>query len=405
MLLDDIIKEIEADCSEVGGHSDIGGSKAEEWFNCPASPIRSKGMPESKKPAATEGTFYHKLGELLLKGTIGIGDLGEYEDETVELQGHTFKITEMMLDGVELYYATVMQRLIDKPFAVLLVEERFCIKSVSDKAYGTSDAVINEPFISLEVIDLKTGRRKVGPESKQLKYYALGVLEKYDTDFDVVKLTIVQPQETQEPVDYRVKTFVLTRKELLEFKEELKAAIKRVENATKDDTCMGDWCIFCKGKAICPEQQKNALTVAQNGFDEVAVTEPKSLSEDKLLWCLDNDEQIRDYLDSVKAYATGQARLGVDIPGRKLVKSVGNRAWTDAANDFLAVRFGEKMYKTVKKVLSPAQIEKLYKDEFGIKKADATKEISKYCFKPEKGTILVKDSDKRDAFVLFDELL
>lgn len=413
MFLDDILKEIEEEVAQPGGHSDIGASGSERWVNCSASVPLSKGLSDSSGGPAIEGTFYHKLGELMLLKKLGELDVNGFIGEEVESQGHTFKIKENMIEGVLLYHDTIMEKMAADPYAVLSVEMKFCIESLDPLAFGTGDAVLNSPLRYIEVIDLKTGRKPVSPESKQLKYYALGVLEACDTDFDEVRLTIIQPQGYTE--EDKKKTFVMTKVELLEFKEELRQAIKRVRSAKPEDAKAGDWCTWCKadrldskGLKICP-RKREAQDKLLDGFDELqeagAITEPVTEMNHRVQWCLDNEAGIVTFLKSVREYATTLAKAGQDVPGQKLVKIKTNRAWHPEATDFLEDTLGEEAYKVTKKLLSPAQAENVIKAKLGITKPKAKAMIEDYNHNPDKGVTLVEESDNRPAVVYFEPLV
>ena len=406
LTVEKIVKLIEADEAKEQAHSDIGASSCERWWNCPGSVLLSKGKEDFKSGAAIEGTFLHKLCELLLTGEIKPRDLGLLEEEEVEIFNHSFKVTEEMLEGVLLYYETVKADA--KQYkGYLTVESRFCIESIDPGAFGTADAIINVPLDRLIVCDFKSGFKPVSPDSKQLKYYALGALETADTDFDIVELVVVQPKAYDE--DDRVKRFLMTREELLGFKAELAAAIKRVREATERHICRGDWCTWCKAKPECPEHHKAIAELFNE--DAIAVREPDdvvTIAPEKLQWVLDNEKAVTDFMKCVREYVLQQHRAGNKVcPNYKVVQKRANRAWLDEEQiaGVLSDKLAEGGYKVVKKILSPAQAEKQLKEEKGMGKAEAQELLGEYFYTPDNGVTLAHVTDKRQEVVVFDDLL
>jgi len=411
MFLEEIVKEIEEEEAQPGAHSDVGASSSDRWWNCPASPHLSRGIEDSKSIYAVKGNFYHKIGELLLEKRIVDLDANSYIGEEVELMKDNlgkpfkFKVEEEMIEGVIMYKDYVMEKIEERPHAFLTIEERFCIKSVDEKCFGRGDAIINDPFKTLEVVDLKTGRTKVNPNGKQLKYYALGALEMCDTDVDEVYLTIAQPTESE---DYKIKTYVLTKAELMEFKVELAEAIKRVREATKADVCEGDWCRYCRANSpnICPAKNKKMLAVIDMKLPDLAVKEEKHVSilmtPEQRVWCLDNSSFIKEILDAVHEESTAIAKAGNCPEGYKLVNKVAHRKAFPEAEAKLTEILGEGAFKTSKKLLTYNQALKEMKDSKGVKKKKADGMIADLFYTPDNGLVLVKDDDRRTAVILID---
>jgi hypothetical protein len=176
--------------------------------------------------------------------------------------------------------------------------------------------------------------------------------------------------------------------------EELRAAIARVREG--DTTLkLGPHCKFCNAKAICPEKRDEATGLARLAFKDVAkpfqLPKPQEMDPEFIGHILKNAIILRDWADSVVAYAHSIAETGVEIPGYKLVGKRGNRRWINeiAVAQTFEFDFGNEIYMPPK-LRSPAQMEKLVG-----KRQQAL--IDQLCEKPDTGKTLVPVEDDREA--------
>ncbi len=356
------------------GHSIIGASSSHRWMACAGSnQLIEKAPPQESSIHADIGTVAHELAEHTLKNS---GICADYIG--MEWLGH--EVTEEMAEYVQIYvdYVTKASKGGEKD---LIIEESFNLDYIRDGMHGSNDAMIVEPYGTLEVIDLKYGKGKevFAKNNPQLMYYALGAA--HGADFKKVKLTIVQPR-IQNPI----KSFTITMDELEAFGEELGRA---VDETRKPDAKLsaGEHCFFCPAKAICPEQRKSAQDLARVDFEaEVVVTsdslpKPETLDDKTLMNILDNSSEVKKWLDSVGAYALDRLKKGIPVEGYKLVHARVNRKIRSEFD--LEIAFGEEVYE--KKILGIGKLEKAF----------GKKQVAEFLYTPEPSLTMARKEDKR----------
>lgn len=420
------------------GHSLVGASSCERWWNCPGSNalIAKLPTPPNTKYAA-EGTVAHALCEDVLKNkvcfdarwdaTAKIGEIYEEDD-------YQFEVTEEMAEAANLYVNTILAdaKRIEcnlrksvqlsgnnkeawKHWDVLTqerinqrwvnIEQSFTLEDVDSEARGTNDASIYVPGETLIVYDFKYGKGVPveAIENKQMLYYAIGAAGDKLMDFKSIELVIIQPraEHPQGPV----RRWVTTPQYVNTFKQELAKRIKATRTSDKTET--GKWCRFCSAKMICPATRSKVNEIAKVDFQEPvksnALRTPDQLTPLELKTLLDNADLIENYIKEVKEYAFNLLNRGGTVEGYKLVKGgKAHRKWEneELAASMLELEFGEdEIYKTSLK--SPAQIEKL---------GNSAKEVVElYAIRPDSKLVLAKDEDVRErqnqkALADFDDI-
>lgn len=369
-------------------HSPIGASSASRWIACPASVSLQEGIAEQSSPYAEEGTVAHELGEWAIEKDL---DPVLHWEKFVE---ETDKPASLeMAQAVQVYYNTIksiMSKHSDSD-PELSLEERFELTDVHPDAFGTNDACIYVPFERMYIIDYKHGAGVPvrAENNKQLLYYALGAIK--GMEVEEVVLMIVQPRCEIEGEGY-VREWVIPVAKLDEFREELRAAVKRVY-APNPKAVAGDHCKFCKASGFCPALRKEAMTIAQSSFDliedkgTVTLPSPSSLSPEQITKVLEGASLVSQWVKDVQSYAHMMAESGKKVAGYKLVAKKGNRKWTNeslVAQEFEDL-FADDLFD--KKLKSPAQLEKIVGKE----------NVDRLTTRPENGTTLVPEKDKRKA--------
>lgn len=420
------------------GHSLVGASSCERWWNCPGSNalIAKLPTPPNTKYAA-EGTVAHALCEDVLKNkvcfdarwdaTAKIGEIYEEDD-------YQFEVTEEMAEAANLYVNTILAdaKRIEcnlrksvqlsgnnkeawKHWDVLTqerinqrwvnIEQSFTLDDVDSEARGTNDASIYVPGETLIVYDFKYGKGVPveAIENKQMLYYAIGAAGDKLMDFKSIELVIIQPraEHPQGPV----RRWVTTPQYVNTFKQELAKRIKATRTSDKTET--GKWCRFCSAKMICPATRSKVNEIAKVDFQEPvksnALRTPDQLTPLELKTLLDNADLIENYIKEVKEYAFNLLNRGGTVEGYKLVKGgKAHRKWEneELAASMLELEFGEdEIYKTSLK--SPAQIEKLG--------SSAKEVVELYAVRPDSKLVLAKDEDVRErqnqkALADFDDI-
>jgi hypothetical protein len=347
-------------------------------MTCPASVVLSEGIVQPESPYAKEGTAAHELAEMsLIQGEEPHWFIGS------EING--VDVTEEMADAVKVYTDYI------KSFKDLdvMLEERFTL-DVDERCFGTGDCTVIDPFTKVSVIDYKHGKgHVVNPEENpQLLYYALGAIK--DVEAPLIDLTIVQPR-AGEPA---IRTWSTTLERVEQFEGELKEAISLVDKAAKAKdpykyAKAGDHCTFCPAAGTCKTLRERSMDIAKAEFDDVgtiALPEPTALTEDEVVNVLSHAKMIEAWIKKVEQHAKAVADSGQKVKGYKLVQKRANRKWKDEAAMIAEFDdlFGDELYEKPK-LLTPAKLEKIVGKEA----------VAKFTYKPETGTVLVPESDKR----------
>lgn len=232
-------------------HSPLGASSAERWMNCPGSNVllNALDLPEGSDSSdfAIEGTNAHEAAAYCLRTD---SDAWEIMGEFSGANGK-FEVTVEMADGVQLYLDVVRSLVAEHgdPVHVNHVVEERISGDFHTQFYGTVDDAILGPEI-LDVTDFKYGAGIAvdAYDNPQLKYYAVGILNRY-IGAKRVRLRIVQPRAFHE--DGPVRVWETTAEELLNWKRDvLIPAMNRAE--ISHTLTPGDWCRFCPAKIACP---------------------------------------------------------------------------------------------------------------------------------------------------------
>lgn len=373
-------------------HSVIGASSCERWWNCPGSvKLIAKAPKQAASKYADEGTAAHQLAETCLLG----GTYPElWLDETIEAGDSKIKVTEEMVEAVQVYLDCIHQDMRDTGVGLeaLKVEHKFALTRIDPEAFGTCDAVLATPG-AMYVYDFKYGAGVPveAADNRQLLYYALGAAQS-GLGLGPPKrftITIVQPRAPHR--DGPIRRAHYTTEELAEFSAGLAKAVQRVR---QNDEALkaGPWCKFCAAKGMCPEARREVQRSAKLDFAKTAkpLPDPATLPPSELARVLDHANYLKDWVGAVQGYAHTLAERGVEIPGWKLVDGRVNRAWADekAVEKAYVLELGDKLYAP-RKLVSPAQLEKILP-----KKRHA--EIEPLLAKKEKPKVLAPVADARE---------
>ena len=392
-------------------HAQLSPSSSERWLNCPGSISACEGVVDTSSVFADEGTFAHKIAETVLrkfaerKGKEPVSAILK-RCEGIVSDCKRFTADAVMLGHLDDYVHHCAARIQAGPF---WIESK--VQAVPGKVYGTADFIAVD-VDTLEVIDFKYGAGvPVSPvENSQAKIYAIGALDKLMQGsphiykaIKTVRICIFQPR-----CSAGGGTDEISKEDLLAWhKETLLPGVKATEEVDGDPLaepprCAGDWCRFCPVKGSCYALKDAALTAARGVFADVTEIvvakkqpDPRDLTVDQIGKALEAVPLVETWIKALHEHAYNLANGGTRIPGHKIIRKVGNRVWTDeaAAKKMLVEMLpeGESPYAEPK-LLSPAQAEKKL-DPIGKALVD------QLTHKPDAGTALVPDSDKRPAFL------
>ena len=371
-------------------HARFSASASDRWLNCPGSiSLSEKAPPQPDSPYAAEGTLAHDYLEKVLNSFI--------QDPK--------KLVSPLLIGAprdmkKHVISTANQILKYKSkYAKLYAETRSSLSFIHRDMWGTADAVVALEGDTLTVIDFKYGQGVlVSPQDNtQLIFYALGVAHKFQYNFEMVKLVIIQPRAADENGD-TVKEHQMTIEELkswrAKFKDGVKAALKK--NAPLKQ---GDHCKWCPAVTICPEVSSRALERAKTEFTDIVEAKPLPLHEMDLTQALHAANALSVWISAVRSHAYQKLAAGQEVPGYKLVEKRAIRKWLDAEEtaDQAKKTFGNIAFHDPE-LLSPAQLEKVVGKEW----------VESRVAKVSSGLTLVEESDGRQATsnaeIQFDEI-
>lgn len=356
-------------------HSLLSPSSAHRWMTCPGSAAICRDLPPEESDYAAEGTAAHALAESLLTGrpyTLP----AEYD--TPELRGYV----QTYVDFVRILGG------------VLDVEVMLDLsKYLGEESGGTADAVVWVDD-ELYIIDLKYGMNFVDAHwNPQLALYGAGYLDLCSA-FDhvgMIHLCIVQPRIEN------ISQWDVSPHELMDFVALMskKAAIARTMAGMPESEwlCVPDEaaCRYCRARGVCRALFRAVNAISTEG--EPAALDPGELSKAYGITPL-----VKIWAEAVEKAVYGRLLHGDAVPGLKLVEGrKGVRKWrseTDALNAIDAAGITADVYE--KKLLSPAKMEKLLKDEKITKRQwDAlAPEITQENTKP----VIADELDKRPEY-------
>lgn len=367
-------------------HSRLGASSSHRWMNCPGSVKLCEAVPDKSSSYAEEGTLAHSLAELIINYNLGRIKKAEFNKGMKKIQGGQYYSQEMQ-DYIKDYTEKVWELMnaaksISKD-AVLLTEQRLDFSDWVPDGFGTGDVVIVYDRV-IHIIDLKYGKG-VGvsaEENPQLMLYGLGALSSYDMLYDIEKviLTIIQPRLDS------ISTYETTAAELLEWGE--KKVRPAAEETLKDDAkCVaGEWCRFCKVKAVC-RARKDAMTE----LAKMEFSDPRLLEDYEIGEVLRLADQLTAWAGDVKEYAQEEAEKGKKWDGWKLVEGRSNRKYSNEAK--VAETLKEAGYNEAllyeKKLYGITSMEKI------VGKKPLAELCGSLIIKPPGKPVLVPESDKR----------
>ena len=349
----------------MGKHALLSASSSHRWLNCPPSARLCEKYEDTGSEYAQEGTDAHSLCEYKLKQVLGM----DAADPTENLSFYNEEMEQCALD-----YAAYVLELVEEAKKtckdpVVLIEQRLDFSSFVKDGFGTGDCVIIADG-TLDIVDYK---------NPQMMLYALGALELFDGiyDIDTVRMTIFQPRREN------VSVCVMAKDDLLQWAcNDLTYKAKLAYEGGGEFAC-GDWCRFCKAKAVCRKRAEYNLELAKYDFEM-----PDTLEDAEIAAILDKADELTAWAADVKEYALRQALSGTEYPGYKVVEGRSNRRYIseDAVADAVS-QAGYDPY--AKKILGLTEMQKL----LGKKKFDEL--LGGLIEKPLGKPVLVPLSDKR----------
>ena len=367
-------------------HAVLSASAAHRWMNCPGSISLCQGIPDKGSSYAEEGTLAHSLAELIINYNLSRMTKAEFKKAMKDIESNSFYCQEMQ-DYIRDYTERIWE-LMNEAKAVcrdaeLLTEQRLDFSAWVPGGFGTGDVVIVYDKV-IHICDLKYGKG-VGvsaEQNPQLMLYGLGALSTYDMLYDIetVKLTIIQPRLDS------ISTYEISAEELQKWGDAVVKPAAAAALADNAECTAGDWCRFCKAKAVC-RARKDAMTeLAKLEFKDARLLDDSEIGE-----VLRLAEQLTAWAGDVKEYAQEEAEKGKKWDGWKLVEGRSNRKYSDEAKVAEALKNAgyDEALLYEKKLYGITAMEKII----------GKKPLAEFCgaliIKPPGKPVLVPESDKR----------
>lgn len=359
-------------------HAILSASGAHRWLECTPAPRLELEFENQESVAAAQGTAAHNLSEHKLKRALNIRSkrpVSEFNDD--EMEEHTDDYVTYVLGQVEEVKKTCKDPLV-------LIEERLDFSSYVPEGFGTGDTVIIADK-HLHIIDMKYGQGILvfAEENPQMKLYALGALQAYESLYDIEEVTlhIFQPRREN------ISAWITSVDELKEWAENVLKPKAKLAFEGEGEYLSGDWCTFCRASVKCRARAEEKLRLAQSEFRL-----PPLLSDIEIEEVLSKLSDLTKWANEIMAYATDAAvNHGKEWTGFKVVEGRSIRKYKD--EDKVAELAKENGYKDIYKqsLITLTEMEKL------MGKVKFKEVLGDLIVKPKGKPTLVPLSDKRKA--------
>lgn len=359
-------------------HAVLSASGAHRWLNCLPSARLELEFVNNESSAAAEGTAAHALCEHKLKKALHVRSkrpVSVYNSD--EMEEHSDAYVEFVMEQLELAKQSCTDPLI-------LIEQRLDFSCYVPQGFGTGDCIIIADK-KLHIIDFKYGMGVLvdAVDNPQMKLYALGALEIYDSLYDIeeVSMTIFQPRREN------VSTWTIRVEDLKDWAEkELKPRAKKAYDG-EGEYLPGEWCTFCRAAVKCRARAEEKLKLAQSEFKL-----PPLLTDSEIEEVLSKLSDLTKWANEIIAYATDAAvNHGKEWHGFKVVEGRSVRKFKD--EDAVAEVAKANGYKDIfrQSLITLTEMERL------MGKSKFEKILGDLIYKPPGKPTLVPLSDKRPA--------
>ena len=362
----------------MSNHAVLSASGAHRWLNCLPSARLELEFVNNESSAAAEGTAAHALCEHKLKKALHMRSkrpVSVYNSD--EMEEHSDAYVEFVMEQLELAKQSCTDPLI-------LIEQRLDFSCYVPQGFGTGDCIIIADK-KLHIIDFKYGMGVLvdAVDNPQMKLYALGALEIYDSLYDIeeVSMTIFQPRREN------VSTWTIRVEDLKDWAEkELKPRAKKAYDG-EGEYLPGEWCTFCRAAVKCRARAEEKLKLAQSEFKL-----PPLLTDSEIEEVLSKLSDLTKWANEIIAYATDAAvNHGKEWHGFKVVEGRSVRKYKD--EDAVAEVAKANGYKDIfrQSLITLTEMERL------MGKSKFEKILGDLIYKPPGKPTLVPLSDKRPA--------
>ena len=367
----------------MANHAILSASGSHRWLNCTPSARLETEFENTGSEAAREGTAAHALCEHKLKKALKMRSRRPVSDyASDEMEEHTDAYVDFVLEQLELAKKTCSD-------PIVLIEQRLDFSCYVPDGFGTGDCLIISDD-RLHIIDFKYGMGVLveAKDNPQMKLYALGALEIYDSLYDIkeVSMSIFQPRREN------VSTDTVPVEELKAWAEDELKPKARMAFEGEGEYLPGEWCTFCRAAVRCRARAEEKLKLAESEFRL-----PPLLTDTEIEEILAVLPDLTRWANELTAYATEAAvNHGKQWNGFKLVEGRSVRKYRD--EDEVAKVAMEHGYKDIyrRSLITLTEMQKL------MGKSEFEKILGGLIIKPHGKPTLVPSSDKRPAMNVTD---
>jgi len=367
----------------MANHAILSASSSHRWLHCLPSARLELEFDDTSGTAADEGTAAHALSEHKLKKALHMRSKRPISDYDSDEMGEcTDAYVEFVMEQVEL-----ARNSCNDP--IILIEQHLDFSCYVPDGFGTGDCVVIADD-RLHIVDFKYGMGVLvdAVDNPQMKLYALGALEIYDSLYDIneISMTIFQPRREN------VSTWTVPVDELKAWaEEELKPKAVKAFNG-EGEYLPGEWCTFCKAAVRCRARAEEKLKLAQTEFKMPPLLTDNEIEE--ILFILPD---LTKWANEITAYATDAAvNHGKEWNGFKVVEGRSVRKYKD--ENAIAEKAVASGFKDIyrKSLIPMTEMQKL------MGKTKFEEILGSLIYKPPGKPSLVPNSDKRPAMNVAD---
>lgn len=362
-------------------HSILSPSASHRWLNCTPSAMLEQEFENKTSEAAEEGTAAHAFCEHKLRKSLKLRSKRPVSDyDSDEMQECTDAYVNFVNEQLEI----AKQRCKDP---LILIEEKVDFSRYVPNGFGTADCLIISDD-ELHIVDFKYGQGVIVDafENPQMKCYALGALESYDSLYDItnVSMSIFQPRREN------VSTWKTTVKELRYWAENVLKPKAELALKGEGEYRCGEWCRFCRAAVRCRARAEEKLRLAEDEFKL-----PPLISDEEIEEILKVIPDLTKWATDIQNYALDMAlNHGKEWSGFKVVEGRSVRKYKD--ENAVIEKAKENGYTDIFKssLITLTEMQKL----MGKKKFEEL--LGDLIIKPKGKLTLVPIADKRPAINL-----
>lgn len=347
-------------------HFKNGGSQIGRRIQCPGSLRMEDKVPEEVEASehAQEGTYVHECIESLIPVAIK-NRIAQLNGESTSLYSGAPKLLSYdaeHIDSAKLAVDNILNLMGEGIAGMGWAAEHKYIRSRELQLGGTADMtwayVDAEGVRHAHIWDYKNGVIPVNAKkTPQLLSYACALqhitLEKKRPPFDIIHTHIFQPNSQDEENTYSSQSY--TKEEIAEADKRF-IEVAEIALGLHGDPPMrlrsGEYCHYCRAKAICPEYRKSQTDKAIEVFNttedpDVEVLEDfqdtdiipvmpagddpaeivKTLTDEQIVQFFKHRKFLTDAIKATESYIKLRATSGNPVKGLKCVEGTGRRGW------------------------------------------------------------------------------